>query len=233
LPPATPATGLEFDSLRGILAKETTSKLALTGWAFLALNAVGTGLVALRYALPKVPFPTPLPNYTVRHSWLIAHAVFSSVALLAGPWQFLTALRRRSIAAHRWLGRVYCLAVVAGWVTSLPIAVHAQTGEVAAAGFLALGAVWMSTTAVAYIKIRGRRVQAHREWMVRSYAMTSAAITLRMYLPVMLVSGVPLATAYPLVAWMCWIPNLVFAEWLVRRRSAVPNYARQRRMSAS
>ena len=69
---------------------EKTTKLALTGWAALAFNALGTGLVALRYALPKVPFPTPLPNYDVRHGWLIAHAVFSSLALLAGPWQFLS-----------------------------------------------------------------------------------------------------------------------------------------------
>jgi hypothetical protein len=124
------------------------------------------------------------------------------------PWQFLSAFRRRPIAALRWSGRVYCVAVIAGWLTSLPIAAHAQTGEVAAAGFLTLGAVWIFATAVAYLNIRRRRVQAHREWMMRSYVLTAAAITLRMYLPVLLISGIPLAKAYPLVAWICWIPNL-------------------------
>jgi len=53
--------------------------------------------------------------------------------------------------------------------------------------------------------------------MMRSYALTAATITLRMYLIVLLISGIPLAKAYPLVAWICWIPNLLFAEWLLRR----------------
>jgi len=56
--------------------------------------------------------------------------------------------------------------------------------------------------------------------MIRSYALTVAAITLRSYLPLMLVAGVPLAMSYPLVAWVCWIPNLLFAEWLIRRRKS-------------
>src|SRR3954447_10094968 len=73
------------------------------------------------------------------------------------------------------------------------------------------------TTAVAYLNIHRRCVQAHRERMMRSYALTAAAITLRMYLLVLLISGIPLAKAYPVVAWICWIPNLLFAEWLLRR----------------
>lgn len=199
------------------------SRAAFVWWVILAVNALGTGLVALRYALPRVPFPSPLPNYYTRHDWLIAHASFSAIALLAGPWQFLGSLRRRSLTAHRWLGRVYCVAVLAGWIASLPIAAHAQTGAVASAGFLALGAAWIGATAVAWFRIRSGRVQSHREWMIRSYALTSAAIMLRMYLPLLMVSGVPLSVSYPLVAWICWIPNLIFAETLIRRAA----YTRQ------
>ena len=195
---------------------EKLTKPTLPGWALLTFLAVGTGLGALRYALPRVPFPAPLPNFYARHYWLIAHAVLSSIALLAGPWQFLAAFRRRSLMAHRLIGRVYCGAVAAGWLTSLPIAAHAQTGQVASAGFLMLGAGWIGSTAMGYFRIRRGQVRAHREWMVRSYALTAAAITLRLYLPVLLISGVPYAAGYPIVAWICWIPNLLFAEWLVR-----------------
>ena len=194
------------------------SRLAFVGWAILAFNALGTGVVGLRYVLPHVPFPTPLPNFYVRHDWLVAHAVFSSIAVLTGPCQFLPRLRSRSLNLHRWLGRIYCGAVLAGWVASLPIAAHAQTGNVASAGFLSLGAFWIVTTAAAYFSIRAGRVQAHREWMIRSYALTAAAITLRSYLPLLLVNHVPLTTAYPLVAWLCWMPNLAFAEGIVWRR---------------
>jgi uncharacterized membrane protein len=192
------------------------TKLAFAGWVLLTFFAVVNGLEGLRYALPKVLFPMPLPNFVDRHDWLIGHAVFSSVALLTGPWQFLPSLRRRSLTAHRWIGRVYCGAVAAGWLTSLPIAAHAQTGAVASAGFLALGAVWIAATTAGYCNIRLGQVQAHREWMMRSFALT-AAITLRMYLPLMMVTHAPFAVAYSLVAWICWIPNLLFAEWLVRR----------------
>src|SRR5450432_2663843 len=202
-------------------ANESTrrwSTAVYVGWGFLVLNALGTGLVALRYALPRIPFPTPLPNYSARHGFLIAHAVLSSVALLAGPWQFLGTFRKRHLNVHRLLGRIYCIAVMAGWITSLPLAAHAQTGVVASVGFLALGALWISATTAAYICIRSGRVERHREWMIRSYALTAAAITLRSYLPILLVTGTPLGIAYPMVAWLCWVPNIAFAEWLVRRR---------------
>ena len=67
---------------------EKSTKLTITGWAVLTFLAVGTGLGALRYALPRVPFATPLPNFVARHEWLVAHAVFSALALLAGPGSF-------------------------------------------------------------------------------------------------------------------------------------------------
>lgn len=210
-------TGRKESVLAGEGTKKPT-KLRLAAWWLLTFFAVTTGLEALRYALPHVPFPAPLPNFVVRHDWLIAHAVFSSVALLAGPWQFLNSFRRRFPTVHRWVGRVYCVAVALGWISSLPIASHAQTGKVASAGFLALGAAWIGTTAAGYFKIRQRRVQAHRRWMIRSYALAAAAITLRIYLPICLVSGVPYTTCYPLIAWLCWIPNWIFAEWLIRAR---------------
>lgn len=193
------------------------TKLRSVGWAFLTLNAIGVGFVSLRYVLPHVPFPAPLPNFYVRREWLIAHAVFSSVALLSGPWQFLTAIRIRTLRIHRWMGQVYCGAIVAGWLSSLPLAAHAQTGQIASAGFLLLGAVWAGTTAAGYFTIRRGQVEAHRDWMIRSYALTAAAITLRIYLPILPLAGIPFNTGYPVIAWICWIPNLLFAEWLVHR----------------
>jgi hypothetical protein len=107
--------------------------------------------------------------------------------------------------------------VTAGWITSIPIAAHAHTGAIASAGFLALGVFWICATTAGFVNIHQGQVQAHREWMIRSYALTAAAITLRSYLPVLTISGVPFETTYKIVAWACWIPNLVFAEWLVRR----------------
>ncbi|MFN7994876.1 MAG: DUF2306 domain-containing protein [Bryobacteraceae bacterium] len=204
--------------MAGRIKKRELPAVIWLAWCFMAMNAVGTAVVALRYGLPKVPFPTPLPNFYDRHGWLVAHATISAVALLVGPWQFRAGFRERYWSLHRVLGQIYCLAVLGGWITSLPIAAHAQTGLIATTGFLALGAVWVSTTGAGYIAVRKRRVESHQGWMIRSYSATFAAVTLRSYLPLLLVAGVPLQTCYPLVAWLCWVPNLAVAEWLIHRR---------------
>lgn len=199
------------------------------GWTLLAIAALAVGTVSLRYLLPHVPFPAELPNFVVRHGWLVAHAGFSSIALLIGPWQFLGTLRSRWLTVHRWIGRVYSAAVAAGWITSLPIATHAKTGAAASAGFVTLGLLWISSTMCGYTTGRLRQLQRHREWMIRSYALTAAAITLRIYLPLSLISGIAYTVSYPIIAWACWIPNLLFAEWLIHRaRCPIPNIASQK-----
>jgi hypothetical protein len=53
--------------------------------------------------------------------------------------------------------------------------------------------------------------------MVRNVAVTLAAVTLRLWLPVLLGMHVPFDTAYPIVAWLCWVPNLLVAETIIRR----------------
>jgi len=40
-------------------------------------------------------------------------------------------------------------------------------------------------------------------------------VSLRILLPLSGLSGIPFATAYPAVAWLCWIPNLLLAEWIL------------------
>ena len=59
-------------------------------------------------------------------------------------------------------------------------------------------------------------MQSHREWMVRSYALILAAVTLRIYAP-FLEGSLGEQDGYALVAWVSWVPNLVAAEWLIRR----------------
>jgi hypothetical protein len=73
---------------------------------------------------------------------------------------------------------------------------------------------------MAYLSIRRRDLAAHRAWMVRSYALTLAAVTLRIYLPAAVIGGLDMTFAYPAIAWLCWVPNHVIAEWLLR---AVPD----------
>jgi hypothetical protein len=136
--------------------------------------------------------------------------------LLAGPLQFVPRFRESNWNRHRRLGWIYCPAVVLGWCASLCIAPHSQTGRIASTGFLALGAAWIVATGLALRFILRGDALRHRRWMIRSFALTAAAITLRMYLPLIFVFHWPFSIAYPVIAWLCWIPNALAAEVYLR-----------------
>ena len=87
-------------------------------------------------------------------------------------------------------------------------------GVAARAGFAALAVCWLYTGLRAFLAIRTGAVIEHRRWMVRNFALTFAAVMLRLYLPLLMVAGIDFSTAYPVVAWACWVPNLAVAVWL-------------------
>ena len=67
--------------------------------------------------------------------------------------------------------------------------------------------------------VRRGNIAAHRQWMIRNFALTLAAVTLRIYMPLMLgVLHWPFPRTYIAVSWLCWVPNLMIAEWMVRQR---------------
>ena len=84
-------------------------------------------------------------------------------------------------------------------------------------GFGVLALLWLGTGAMAYYRIRHGAVASHRRWMIRCFALTLAAVTLRILLPLSQAAGIPFVSAYQLIAWACWLPNLALAEWWLRR----------------
>ena len=191
------------------------------GWTLVAALAAAVGVYALRYGLPDVPRPL-LTNFVTHRTALRIHAVCAAIALLTGPLQFLPNLRARHIGLHRALGRVYVAAVLVGWLASIPVGLHAETGGIASAGFLTLGVCWVAITGIALSHVLRGDIRSHRRWMVRSYALTAAAVTLRVYLGTAIALKLPFVTAYSAIAWLCWVPNLAFAELLLRRPARQP-----------
>lgn len=214
------------------------SRWSRFGWYAMAVLAL---LVAgYAFAMAFVPgwrHPLVRDMFAQRPLASWGHFAGGGTALVAGALQLHTRLRNRWLELHRWLGRLYVLAVAAGGMAALVLAPHASTGRVAAAGFALLGACWLASTALAVLAIRHRRLAAHRDWMVRSYALTLAAVTLRFYLPASQFAGIPFTVAYPAIAWLCWVPNLLLAQAFLRSRrarellaaSAEPAYWRQER----
>lgn len=148
------------------------------------------------------------------------HVFTSMFALLAGFTQFFPSVLRRMPRLHRWLGRSYVVNVC--FITgpaSLIMAFYANGGITSRAAFVILAVGWLFTTAMGWRTALRQDWGRHREWMIRSYALTLSAITLRAWKYMLVLTFDPRPMdVYRLVAWLGFVPNILLAEWLVRRR---------------
>ena len=107
--------------------------------------------------------------------------------------------------------------LIAG-TAGLYMAGYSYGGLITNLGFGGLAVALLTTTGLAFRAIKGRDVATHREWMIRSYALIFAAVMLRIEIPLLMIATEGnFDVTYRIVAWLCWVPNLVVAEWIVRR----------------
>ena len=156
-----------------------------------------------------------------------AHFLGSATALLVGGFQFSARLRQGWPHVHRFLGRVYLVGVLAGGIGGLGLATISHGGPPTHTAFGLLAVLWLYTGARAYGAIRARDIADHQRWMIRSFALTFAAVTLRVELGLFAgVAGWTFDDAYITVAWLSWVPNLVVAEWWILRQGTQRRYSR-------
>jgi len=192
----------------------------MIGYGFLAFFSVGvSGYAIVAYGLfplGAVAGPEFAESFLAHAPVLYAHVFASTVALLIGPFQFSRRLRDGNRSLHRWMGRVYLsVGVLVGGLAGLYLAWFAFGGPVARVGFGLMAMAWLYTGVRAYLAIRRGDIQRHREWMFFNFSLTFAAVTLRLYMPLSQLAGVPVEVAYPVVAWLCWVPNLLVAKLLL------------------
>lgn len=181
--------------------------------AFLSVGVAGYAYAVL--SLGGSPGPQVLANLFAR-PWLLVHAAGAGTALLTVAFQFLPAIRRRR-AVHRWIGRVYGSAVIISGSAGLALSVGTTAGPIAGLGFGLLAVIWIYVTSQGWLAARARRFDEHRRWMIRSFSLTFAAVTLRLYMPAAGIAGLDMGQAYVAIAWLAWVPNLALAELYLRR----------------
>ncbi|WP_222984857.1 DUF2306 domain-containing protein [Flagellimonas meishanensis] len=146
------------------------------------------------------------------------HISFGGLALLTGWSQFSKKIRSKNLALHRTLGKVYVLSVAVSGICAVYIGFFATGGFISSLGFILLGLIWLFTTGKAYIAIRKKDLSLHQGMMIYSYAACFAAVTLRIWLPLLTMAFGEFLIAYKIVAWLCWVPNMVFAHLWVRKK---------------
>lgn len=185
-------------------------------WVLMALSALAIGLYALSFFAVDVfnpQFKARFAGYPVK---AYLHIIPGGIALMLGPLQFSRKLRSAYPVVHRRTGLIYVICVIGGASGALLIAPMAHGSIANSLGFMCLGALWLYSVLQAYRYARAHDFLRHRRWMIRNYALTFAAVTLRLYLALLQAGfGLGFDEAYAIVAWLCWIPNLVIAEWFL------------------
>jgi hypothetical protein len=113
---------------------------------------------------------------------------------------------------------VYLLSVLFGGMGGAYMATIAYGGPIARLGFITLADLWLVSGFMAYINIRNKKIEQHKKWMILNYALTFAGVTLRLWQVIFGVIGVDFLSGYIIVAWLCWLPNLLIAFWINNRK---------------
>ncbi|WP_229715591.1 DUF2306 domain-containing protein [Mangrovihabitans endophyticus] len=198
--------------------------VAITGYfvgqyATGSLAALGEQGVGLAATYADRPVPVQAAFY--------AHITFAGLALVAGPFQFATMIRRRWPVVHRWIGRTYLASIALGAPAALVMSFFSSAAVAGFFGFGTLALLWAWTSYRGYRAIRNGDIASHQAWMIRSFALTFAAPTLRLWLGVLMGAQLSLhlapaadafTNAYAVVPFLCWLPNIVVAEMMIRRR---------------
>jgi len=185
-----------------------------------AFFAVGVGLYPLSFIALNNHFPLlnsktqELLSSVIWNIGFYTHISLGGIALLVGWSQFSEKFRKRNIRLHRIIGKIYVMSVLVSALTGIYIGYFATGGIISAIGFISLGIIWFYTTLKAFLEIKKGRVEQHRKMMIYSYAACFAAVTLRLMLPLLVFIFNDFITACQMVAWLCWIPNLLIAHFV-------------------
>jgi hypothetical protein len=204
----------------GVQTGTSRTKLTAAVLAWAGIVALAVGFV-LKYVLFYYRHydAASFDPYWPRRGWLFLHMNGGALALLTGPMQFWTGLRRRNLTFHRWTGRLFLLGVAMGVTGSVGLAVTTANGWAFETALMGLALAWATTASMAYVSIRKRLVDVHKQWMIRAYVVTFAFVTFR-YLQ----DYSPLSRLRPendrdiTIAWACWVVPLAVTEMVFHLR---------------
>lgn len=215
--------------MASILLKARQIFKGVTGVNALVLVALGFfTLLMARITVEYIPYNTDIGFLQIKQDyididhWRIAffiHVYASMWVLLAGFTQFSSSIQDFYPRVHRALGYVYVTNVllITG-PAGLLMGAYANGGITSKIAFVLLAIGWITFTAIALVKAKNGDYAAHRNFMIRSFALTLSALTLRAWKWGITNSAeLPPMDVYRAVAWLGWVPNILIAEILIRR----------------
>lgn len=155
-----------------------------------AFFSIGVGIYPFLYLLTDMSqgLLSSKPEALIKSFWYMplfyTHILVGAISLLSGWSQFWQRLRSKNLNLHRNLGKVYIISVFISGLAALIINPEVSGDIIAKLGFGLMAIVWLYTTLKAYLAVKAKDISAHQIWMIRSFAVCWAAVTLRIWLPI-------------------------------------------------
>ena len=171
----------------------------------------------------SVQFLARKQEYIHDKLWLTAfyiHSFSAVICLFAGFTQFSTDFLKDNKKLHRLFGKIYVFNILfINFPTGMVLAVNANGLLVSRIEFILLDLLWFYFTLRAYQLARSGEFAAHRNFMIRSYALTLSAITLRSWKMILVDTiNIDPLHLYMIISWLGFVPNLLLAEIIIRRK---------------
>lgn len=172
---------------------------------------------------PDAGFLQTKQAYIHNKTWLTAfytHVFTSILTLIAGLTQFSSLILKEYRPLHRVMGKIYVGVILfVNFPAGMIMAFYANGELPSRIAFVLLDCLWFWFTLKALMEIKKGNIKRHKEFMIRSYALTFSAITLRTWkLVLSSLFTIDALMLYQLDAWLGFVPNLLLAEWLIRRK---------------
>ncbi|MGV3463763.1 MAG: DUF2306 domain-containing protein [Heyndrickxia sp.] len=179
---------------------------------YIVFSPSQAGVVSSKLQDPTFP-------YAIWKLFFFPHILLGSVALLIGAYQLMSKSRKNK-KLHRLLGRIYGFSILFNVLVVPYISMYATGGTPSTIAFLVLDIFWFLTTVVAIIYIRRKNVLKHREWMLRSYAITFVFVTFRMILLlIQFLTQASFNISFPLAVYLSIAINLLITQIYLSKRT--------------
>jgi uncharacterized membrane protein len=162
--------------------------------------------------------PADLARYKSMSWLLVPHGMLGLVALVIGPFQFSTTLRRNNLSLHKKLGKIYIIAILLAMPFAILINVyHPIPGAYGTFAFenITQALIWATTAAMAWLAATKRQITIHKMWAARSYGITLVFVTSRIYNPLQLFMKNPDINDFSHFLWFLLVLSLVVPDMLV------------------
>jgi len=158
-------------------------------------------------------------NHPIWLTVMYVHVGFACIAMAAGLLNFSNRILQKSRIFHRINGYVYLLSVLVVVLTSGYMAPYATGGRISSMGFNALNLIWLFITIMALVHIKKKRINQHRNWMIRSYAFCFTNMSIHLITSLFHQGfGFVYATSYIVGVYGSIMLLLVIPEFIIRTK---------------